>query len=86
MRLQKLTDDDWQRGFELNFFSPVRITTACLPAMLERGWGRIVSLSSTYGIEPGPYFGPYSAAKAALLNYSKNCRTRSRRRACSPTA
>ncbi len=72
IRLQKLTDDDWKLGFELNFFSCVRITTACLPVMLERGWGRIVSLSSTYGIEPGAYFGPYSAAKAALLNYSKS--------------
>jgi 3-oxoacyl-[acyl-carrier protein] reductase len=71
-RLQKLTATDWQEGFELNFFSAVRMTTACLPFMLERGWGRIVSLSSTYGVEPGPYFGPYSAAKAALLNYSKN--------------
>ena len=72
VRLQKLTNADWQQGFELNFFSSVRMTSACLPTMLERGWGRIVSLSSTYGVEPGPYFGPYSAAKAALLNYSKN--------------
>ena len=71
-RLQKLTAQDWQEGFELNFFSAVRMTTACLPVMLEAGWGRIVSLSSTYGVEPGPYFGPYSAAKAALLNFSKN--------------
>jgi 3-oxoacyl-[acyl-carrier protein] reductase len=71
-RLHKLTDDDWQEGFELNFFSSVRTTAACLPTMLERGWGRIVHVSSTYGVEPGPFFGPYSAAKAALLNYSKN--------------
>jgi NAD(P)-dependent dehydrogenase (short-subunit alcohol dehydrogenase family) len=71
-RLLKLTNDAWQEGFELNFFSAVRTTTACLPFMLERGWGRVVSLSSTYGVEPGPLFGPYSAAKAALLNYSKN--------------
>jgi 3-oxoacyl-[acyl-carrier protein] reductase len=72
IRLHKLTDDDWQQGFELNFFSSVRTTAACLPTMLERGSGRIVHVASTYGVEPGPYFGPYSAAKAALLNYSKN--------------
>jgi 3-oxoacyl-[acyl-carrier protein] reductase len=71
-RLQKLTNDDWQHGFELNFFSAVRMTAACLPTMVERGWGRVVNVASTYGVEPGPYFGPYSAAKAALLNYSKN--------------
>jgi 3-oxoacyl-[acyl-carrier protein] reductase len=72
MRMTKLTNDDWLTGFELNFFSAVRMSSACVPFMLERGWGRIVSLSSTYGVEPGPYFGPYSAAKAALMNYSKN--------------
>ena len=30
------------------------LTPACLPTMLERGWGRIVRLASTYGVEPGP--------------------------------
>jgi 3-oxoacyl-[acyl-carrier protein] reductase len=72
VRMSKLTNDDWLAGFELNFFSCVRMSSACVPFMLEREWGRIVSLSSTYGVEPGPYFGPYSAAKAALMNYSKN--------------
>jgi 3-oxoacyl-[acyl-carrier protein] reductase len=72
IRLQKLTNDDWPQGFELNFFSSVRMAGACVPFMLERGWGRIVNVASTYGVEPGPYFGPYSAAKAALMNYSKN--------------
>lgn len=71
-RLLKLTNDDWQQGFESNFFSAVRMTAACLPSMLDRGRGRIVHVSSTYGVEPGPLFGPYSASKAALLNYSKN--------------
>jgi 3-oxoacyl-[acyl-carrier protein] reductase len=71
-RMLKLTDHDWQDGFERNFFSAVRVTATCLPTMLDRGWGRVVHLASTYGVEPGPYFGPYSAAKAALLNYSKN--------------
>ncbi len=71
-KLLEITPADWLEGFELNFFSSVRMATACVPLMLEAGWGRVVSLSSTYGVEPGPYFGPYSAAKAALMNYSKN--------------
>jgi NAD(P)-dependent dehydrogenase (short-subunit alcohol dehydrogenase family) len=72
IRMHRLTNDNWYEGFERNFFSAVRSTAACLPIMLERGWGRVVHIASTYGVEPGPYFGPYSAAKAALLNYSKN--------------
>ncbi len=71
-KLLRVTNDQWQEGFELNFFSCVRMATACVPHMLERGWGRVINIASTYGVEPGPYFGPYSAAKAALLNYSKN--------------
>ena len=71
-RMHRLSNDDWQAGFERNFFSAVRTSAACLPTTLDRGRGRMVHIASTYGVEPGPYFGPYSAAKAALLNYSKN--------------
>ena len=71
-RLLAVTDDEWQLEFEQNFFSAVRLTRACVPVMLERSWGRVVHISSTYGREPDPYFGPYSASKAALINFSKN--------------
>jgi 3-oxoacyl-[acyl-carrier protein] reductase len=40
--------------------------------MRERGWGRIVNISSRVGREPDPYFAPYAASKAALINFSKN--------------
>jgi 3-oxoacyl-[acyl-carrier protein] reductase len=71
-KLLDLTDADWYEGFEQNFFSAVRLATACVPVMREQGWGRIVNVSSTFGVQPDPYFGPYSAAKAALVNFSKN--------------
>jgi NAD(P)-dependent dehydrogenase (short-subunit alcohol dehydrogenase family) len=71
-RLTALTAEDWQAGFDVNFFSAVHIASACLEPMRERGWGRIVNVASTSGREPDPYFGPYSAAKAALINFAKN--------------
>lgn len=71
-RLLSLTDDDWQQGFEQNFFSAVRLTLACVPQMRERKWGRIVNIASTFAREPDPLFGPYSAAKAALVNFTRN--------------
>jgi NAD(P)-dependent dehydrogenase (short-subunit alcohol dehydrogenase family) len=71
-RLLNLSDDDWQQGFEQNFFSSVRLALACVPVMQERGWGRIVNVASTFAREPDPLFGPYSAAKAALVNFSRN--------------
>jgi 3-oxoacyl-[acyl-carrier protein] reductase len=71
-RLLNLSNDDWQQGFEQNFFSAVRLALACVPIMQAQGWGRIVNIASTFAREPDPLFGPYSAAKAALVNFSRN--------------
>ena len=40
--------------------------------MRERGWGRIINISTRVAREPDPYFAAYAAAKAALINFSKN--------------
>lgn len=68
--LERLTDADWQRAFEFNFFAAVRFAAACAPVMRERRWGRMVHVASVSGREPDQRFAPYSAAKAALLNFS----------------
>jgi NAD(P)-dependent dehydrogenase (short-subunit alcohol dehydrogenase family) len=67
-----LTDDDWQRTFDLNLFSAVRLDRGFLPSMLKQGSGVIVHISSI--LRTLPLFEAslaYSAAKAALTNYSK---------------
>jgi len=71
-RLLDLTDRDWRSGFDQNFFAPVRLALACVPTMQQQGRGRIINVASTFGREPDPLFGPYSAAKAALINVTKN--------------
>ncbi len=68
----ELTDADWDASIQLNLMSAVRLSLACVPHMKEQRWGRIVNISSRVGREPDPYFAPYSAAKAALINFSKN--------------
>ena len=68
----ELTDDDWRASIDLNLMSAVRLSLACVPQMREQGFGRIVNISSRVGREPDPYFAPYAAAKAALINFSKN--------------
>lgn len=67
-----LTEEDWQASFDLNFWSAVRLSLACVPHMKERGSGRIVNISSRVGRQPDPYFAAYAASKAALINFSKN--------------
>lgn len=69
-RLDRLDDEAWRAAFELNFFAAVRMSAAALPEMRARRWGRLVHVASVSGREPDPLFAPYSAAKAAMLNYS----------------
>jgi 3-oxoacyl-[acyl-carrier protein] reductase len=62
---------EWERIFRLNFFGGVRLAQAVIPQMKQSG-GSIVFISSIVGVEATAAPLPYSAAKAALLNYSKN--------------
>ncbi|MEY2426343.1 MAG: 3-oxoacyl-[acyl-carrier protein] reductase, partial [Actinomycetota bacterium] len=71
-RLEAVTDEDWRRAMELNFFAAANLSVACLPAMRAAGWGRIVNVASTYAREPDPRYAAYGAAKAALLNLTKS--------------
>jgi 3-oxoacyl-[acyl-carrier protein] reductase len=71
--LLELSDADWDASISLNLLSAVRLTRACAPAMCDRGWGRIVNISSRVAREPDAYFAAYAAAKAALINFSKSC-------------
>jgi NAD(P)-dependent dehydrogenase (short-subunit alcohol dehydrogenase family) len=41
-----ITDDDWQRFFNVNVLSGARLARLYLPQMLERNWGRIIFISS----------------------------------------
>jgi NAD(P)-dependent dehydrogenase (short-subunit alcohol dehydrogenase family) len=67
-----LTDDDWLWRLNINFLAAVRTTRAALPHLLERGAGTIVSTCSVNAVLPDPLVIDYSAAKAALLNFSKS--------------
>jgi 3-oxoacyl-[acyl-carrier protein] reductase len=67
-----LTDDDWYASLDLNLMSAVRMCRALVPSMCERGWGRVINVSTRMAREPDPYFAPYGAAKAALINFTKS--------------
>jgi short-subunit dehydrogenase len=56
----------------VNFFAPVAATLAVLPAMLERGHGIIVNVSSDGGRLPSPGPGAYPSSKAALSAFSES--------------
>lgn len=65
------TDDDWREMFEFNLFSAVRAMRAAIPAMLARGGGSIVNVSTGGARLPAPMNVDYNAAKAGLTNLAK---------------
>ena len=66
-----IDDAGWQKAFDTNLFIAVRTTRAALPSIIERR-GSIVNIGSTNGRLPLPVVIDYSAAKAALLSFSKS--------------
>ena len=67
----ELTDADWESMWQLNVMSYVRGIQAAIPGMRERGYGRIVNVSSTAGKRPSTGMPDYSVMKAAVLSLSR---------------
>ena len=51
--------------------APFRIVRKALPGMYERGWGRVINISSIHGMVASPYKSAYISAKHALEGFSK---------------
>ena len=67
------TLDLWNKVMAVNSTGTYLVTKAFLPDMIASGWGRIVNMSSVSAQRGGGVFGkvPYSAAKAAILGFTK---------------
>jgi len=70
-RLFLAQDPAWrQRELDVNYFGAQRVTAALLPAMIARGSGTILNVSSLVGAIPCPSVANYCASKAALNAWS----------------
>jgi NAD(P)-dependent dehydrogenase (short-subunit alcohol dehydrogenase family) len=69
----KITDDDFEKAMQLNFFAAMRATRAAVTAFVDQGGGgTIVNVASVNSFfHPDGGVTDYGAAKAALLNFSK---------------
>jgi 3-oxoacyl-[acyl-carrier protein] reductase len=63
--LEELTDQDWQEQWELHVMASLRLMRVVVPAMAERGWGRVVNIGSSAGKRPSFTNVAYSVTKAA---------------------
>tara|TARA_R100001129_G_scaffold179391_1_gene156158 strand:+ start:7107 stop:7829 length:723 start_codon:yes stop_codon:yes gene_type:complete len=70
--LKRMTPEQWSRVIDTNLTGAFNLTRAALPGMLERGYGRIVSVSSINGHKG--QFGQtnYAASKAGLYGFTKS--------------
>ena len=60
--------------FEVNVFGMVAMSQAVIPGMKERGWGRIINVSSVAGILASPLTSPYAMTKHAVEAFTKSLR------------
>src|SRR5262249_18052675 len=68
---EKITDDDWQRFFEVNVLSGVRLSRTYVSGMKLRNWGRIIFISSESAIQTPVEMVHYGTTKTAQLALSR---------------
>jgi acetoacetyl-CoA reductase len=70
--LKKMTPDQWQHVIDSNLTSVFNMTRNVLPAMIERNYGRIISISSINGRKGQIGQCNYAASKSALYGFTKS--------------
>jgi len=66
------TDELWQRHLAINLSGTFYCTRAALPAMVERGWGRIINIASIAAKAGAPYIAAYAASKHGVLGLTRS--------------
>lgn len=64
---ESISDDDWSQVLEVNLMSGIRLSRHALPGMLDRGWGRILFVSSESGVNIPADMIHYGVTKAAMI-------------------
>ena len=70
--LPNTTDELWHRHLAINLSGTFYCTRAALPAMLERGWGRVINIASIAAKAGAPYISAYAASKHGVLGLTRS--------------
>ena len=68
---EQLSDEDWRVALDTKVVTQIRQARLVFPGMRERGWGRIIFLAGTHGLQPHAYAITAGAVNAALLSIAK---------------
>jgi NAD(P)-dependent dehydrogenase (short-subunit alcohol dehydrogenase family) len=69
--VDKIVDEDWDRLLELNLTAPMILVRELAGQMKERNWGRVVNISSIFGLCAKEERGSYSATKSGLIGITR---------------
>ena len=67
----ELTGDDWDRTVRLNLEAPFFVAQRLVPAMLARGWGRIINIASLQSVRAFANSGAYGASKGGVAQLTR---------------
>jgi NAD(P)-dependent dehydrogenase (short-subunit alcohol dehydrogenase family) len=68
---EDIPDEDWDRFFQVNVLSGIRLTRLYLAGMKKRNWGRVIFISSESGVQIPPEMIHYGMTKTAQLAVSR---------------
>lgn len=69
--LELLTDEEWRVGIDTNLTGAFYCSRAVIPHMLRQGGGKIINITSGYGLRGGRNNFMYATAKAGLINFTR---------------
>jgi NAD(P)-dependent dehydrogenase (short-subunit alcohol dehydrogenase family) len=70
--LEEVTDEEWRVGIDTNLSGAVYCCRAVIPHMLEQGGGKIINVTSGFGLRGGRDNFMYTSAKAGLINFTRS--------------
>jgi short-subunit dehydrogenase len=85
-RFHTLTGEEVERVLRVDLLAPIELSRLLLPGMLERGWGRVINVSSLAGHNGFPFTEAYAAATDGLIAFSRVLRNDYRSRGVSASA
>src|SRR5258708_28694503 len=70
-RLLEVTDAAWDTTMRVNLEAPFFLAQGLAPAMIDRGWGRIINIASLQSVRAFPDCAPYGASKGAIAQLTR---------------
>jgi gluconate 5-dehydrogenase len=67
----EVSEADWDRTLRINLDAPFFLAQRLAPAMIAKGWGRIINIASLQSLRAFPDCGPYGASKGGLVQLTR---------------